>query len=115
MFIIFCWSFQRIIRIKPAEDSHYNTFKILLLTPGRLEEEIFTGQKLNHKLLQETGPGSKPSIQRRAWDSIDSTVVKESRKHSLKRLSIHWFSLALGILLAQLQASQGHISFPKSW
>ena len=45
MFIIFCWSFQRIIRIKPAEDSHYNTFKILLLTPGRLEEEIFTGQK----------------------------------------------------------------------
>ena len=53
MFIIFCWSFQRIIRIKPAEDSHYNTFKILLLTPGRLEEEIFTGQKLNHKLLQE--------------------------------------------------------------
>ena len=38
-----------------------------MLTPGRLEEEIFTGQKLNHKLLQETGPGSKPSIQRRAW------------------------------------------------
>ena len=28
-----------------------------MLTPGRLEEEIFTGQKLNHKLLQETGPG----------------------------------------------------------
>ena len=58
-----------------------------MLTPGRLEEEIFTGQKLNHKLLQETGPGSKPSIQRRAWmNACRSRAVTILRKGSKKEI-----------------------------